>query len=808
MNTRYICIHGHFYQPPRENPWLNEIELQESAHPYHDWNERITEECYSRNAASRILGPKGEIADLLNNYARISFNFGPTLLSWMERKAPETYAGILQADQESMKRFSGHGAALAQVYNHIIMPLANARDKQTQVLWGIYDFQKRFNRKPEGMWLAETAVDTPTLEVLAANGIAFTILSPYQARGFRRIGERQWFDATGAHIDPRQPYRCNLPSGNSIVLFFYDGPASQGVAFERLLNSGEGFANRLAGNFTPYTSEPQLMHIATDGESYGHHHRFGEMALTYALHHIEREKLARLTIYGEYLAMFPPVYEAQIIENSSWSCAHGVERWRSDCGCHTGGKEGWNQRWRAPLREAYDWLRDQLIPLYEREMSALGITDPWLVRDAYISVIMDRSEANVQAFIKHHTSGNLSKTEQTKFLQLLEMQYHTLLMYTSCGWFFDEVTGIETVQDLLYAARALQLAESISGQQLEVDFLQILQKAKSNIPEEADAAQTYRLKVKPMMIDLLRVGAHFGITSLFTDDPEELKLQSFKPTLEKYELRTAGKQKMAIGHATIKSLVTWEELTVTFGMLHLGDHQLFGGVREFISEEAYEALSVELTTAFDRGNINEVIMLLDKHFESHNYSFWHLFKDDQRKILDEVLARAMHNVENSFQQIYENNYPLMAAMKTLSIKLPRPLHLTLSYITNLKLQRELAAKKPSILKLNRILDEVNRMDVKLITKMHNYEATRLIDRLMLQLSEKPDSITQMNLLTELLPLLARLKLKPDIWHAQNLAFRLKQSTYNQRNAARANWPEAEVWCKKFEQLYESLQLKI
>lgn len=792
MNTRYICIHGHFYQPPRENPWLNEIELQESAHPYHDWNERITEECYSRNAASRILGPKGEIADLLNNYARISFNFGPTLLSWMERKAPETYASILQADQESMKRFSGHGAALAQVYNHIIMPLANACDKQTQVLWGIYDFEKRFNRKPEGMWLAETAVDTPTLEVLAANGIAFTILSPYQARGFRRIGERQWFDAAGANIDPRQPYRCNLPSGNSIVLFFYDGPASQGVAFERLLNSGEGFANRLAGNFTPYTSEPQLMHIATDGESYGHHHRFGEMALTYALHHIEREKLAWLTIYGEYLAMFPPVYEAQIIENSSWSCAHGVERWRSDCGCHTGGKEGWNQRWRAPIREAYDWLRDQLIPLYEREMSALGITDPWLVRDAYISVIMDRSEENVQAFIKHHTSGNLTKTEQTKFLQLLEMQYHTLLMYTSCGWFFDEVTGIETVQDLLYAARALQLAESISGQQLEKDFLQILQKAKSNIPEEADAAQTYRLKVKPMMIDLLRVGAHFGITSLFTDDPEELKLQSFKPTLEKYELRTAGKQKMAIGHATIKSLVTWEELTVTFGMLHLGDHQLFGGVREFVSEEAYEALSLELTTAFDRGNINEVIMLLDKHFESHNYSFWHLFKDDQRKILDEVLARAMQNVENSFQQIYENNYPLMAAMKTLSIKL----------------QRELAAKKPSILKLNRILDEVNRMDVKLITKMHNYEATRLIDRLMLQLSDKPDSITQMNLITELLPLLARLKLKPDIWHAQNLAFRLKQSTYNQRNAARANWPEAEVWCKKFEQLYESLQLKI
>ncbi|HEY2321618.1 MAG TPA: glycoside hydrolase, partial [Thermoanaerobaculia bacterium] len=325
-DARFIAVHGHFYQPPRENPWLEAVETQDTAHPYHDWNERITFECYAPNASARILDDSDRILRIVNNYATMSFNFGPTLLSWLEVHAPETYAAIIDADRASRARFSGHGSAIAQAYNHIIMPLANARDRRTQVQWGIRDFEHRFGRKPEGMWLPETAVDTDTLEVLAAAGIRFTILEPGQARE--------------AGIDPTMAYRCNLPSGRSIAIFFYDGPISRAVAFENLLARGEFLANRLAGAFDPSRTHDQLVNIATDGETYGHHHRYGDMALAYALHYIEERELATLTNYGEYLEKHPPVHEVEIRENTAWSCAHGVERWRSDCGCSTGGQAG------------------------------------------------------------------------------------------------------------------------------------------------------------------------------------------------------------------------------------------------------------------------------------------------------------------------------------------------------------------------------------------------------------------------------------------------------------------------------------
>ncbi|HKG22327.1 MAG TPA: DUF3536 domain-containing protein, partial [Blastocatellia bacterium] len=365
--SRHICIHGHFYQPPRENPWLEEVELQDSSFPYHDWNQRITAECYAPNAASRILDKSGRLTDIVNNYSKISFNFGPTLLSWMERHAPAVHRTILDADGESRESFSGHGSALAQVYNHVIMPLASPRDKRTQVVWGIRDFEYRFGRKPEGMWLAETAVDIETLETLAQNGIRFTILAPRQAARVRSPGKR-WRDVSGGRVDPKQPYRYNLPSGKSIDLFFYDGPISQDVAFNNLLASGERFAGRLLRAFTGTHGQNQLVHIATDGETYGHHHRHGDMALAYCIRHIESNNLAKVTVYGEYLEKFPPAQEVEILENTSWSCAHGVERWRQNCGCSTG-REGWTQAWRSPLRQALDWLRDGLEAVYERELS-------------------------------------------------------------------------------------------------------------------------------------------------------------------------------------------------------------------------------------------------------------------------------------------------------------------------------------------------------------------------------------------------------------------------------------------------------
>ncbi|MCU1348292.1 MAG: glycoside hydrolase family 57, partial [Acidobacteria bacterium] len=513
--ARLISIHGHFYQPPRENPWLEAVETQDSAHPWHDWNERITAECYGPNAAARILDERDSIRRIVNNYSSISFNFGATLLSWLAGKSPATYAAILEADRLSQERFSGHGSAIAQAYNHMIMPLANARDQRTQVRWGVRDFEWRFGRKPEGMWLPETAVDTASLEALAAEGIAFTILEPQQALRVRGIGETEWTSAVGG-IDPTRLYRCNLPSGRSIDIFFYDGPISRAVAFEQLLARGENLAHRLAGAFSGSRSHAQLVNIATDGETYGHHHNNGDMALAYALHYIEESRIARLTNYGEYREQHPAECEVEIVEETAWSCAHGLERWRSDCGCNTGAGAGWNQRWREPLRHALDWLRDEAAAIFEHQGSNV-LRDPWKARDEYIDVVLDRSDANVDAFLARHARDGFAN----QALELLEMQRNAMLMYTSCGWFFNDVSGIETVQVLQYAARVVQLAEKVSGQSIEPGLLQRLEPANSNLPQHGTARQIYEREVLPMRLDLARIAAHYAVASLFDTFDDE-----------------------------------------------------------------------------------------------------------------------------------------------------------------------------------------------------------------------------------------------------------------------------------------------
>ena len=446
--NKYVCIHGHFYQPPRENAWLETVEQQESARPFHDWNARINFECYAPNAAARILDEQGWITKIRNNYNRISFNFGPTLLTWLEENDPEAYALLIKADRRSAERFGGHGSAMAQVHSHLILPLCNYRDKVTQVIWGIRDFEHRFGRSPEGIWLAETAVDTETLEVLASHGIRYTVLAPRQAKGVRSLipsardevqssempasplpaegqsaktdttsnselqtpnsssSNAPWTPVSAESLDTRRAYSCLLPSGRRIALFFYHGGVAQEVAFNGLLNSGRGFAQRITG-ILDNSAEPQLAHIATDGESYGHHHRFGEMALADALNYIEDSGSATLTNYGQFLEMHPPTWEAQIHENSSWSCVHGVERWRSDCGCNTGGRPNWHQRWRKPLRDTLDWLRDRLAPLFELE-GARYLRDPWAARNDYIGVMLDRSDESVALFLKKHARRELS----------------------------------------------------------------------------------------------------------------------------------------------------------------------------------------------------------------------------------------------------------------------------------------------------------------------------------------------------------------------------------------------------------------
>jgi alpha-amylase/alpha-mannosidase (GH57 family) len=640
-SNRYLLVHGHFYQPPRENPWLETIELQDSAAPFHDWNERITAECYAPNGASRITNTQSQIVRIVNNYARMSFNFGPTLLSWLEDFAPRAYRMIQDADRVSAERYSNHGSALAQVYNHLIMPLASERDARTQIRWGIADFEHRFGRKPEGMWLSETAVSRKTLDLLAQERIKFTILAPNQAARIRKLPNAQplaqaaqpraqeaqpgaqeaqsgaqanpaastnesllgtgfspsitapdkagalapegistWQPTPNASVDPTQPYLVNLDEGRSIAVFFYDGPASRAIAFEHLLNDGETFAKRLLSGFQPNNPNPQLAHVATDGESYGHHHRHGEMALSFAMHYIEENNLATLTNYAEFLEKFPPTWEAEVVDDSSWSCSHGVERWRSDCGCN-GGKPGWNQRWRGPLRDALDLLRDRTAPLAEAVAANL-FKDLWAARDAYIHVILDRSADNVDRFFAAHATHTLTPAERVTAFELLELQRHTQLMYTSCGWFFDDISGLETVQIIAYAGRVLQLAQKLFGEAaapLETDFLTLLAQAKSNDPTAIDGAEVYRRQVLPTRLDLESVGAHYAISSMFRAYPDAGQIFCFDVRRHAYEVLSSGRGRFAVGQASLKSRITEETEDICFAVLHLGDQNLSAAVK-------------------------------------------------------------------------------------------------------------------------------------------------------------------------------------------------------------------------------------
>lgn len=477
---RYICIHGHFYQPSREDPWSGEVPREESASPHHDWNERITAECYGPMTVARIVNEAENSVRVANNFARMSFDVGPTLLSWLENHAPRVYQSILNADRNSRKRFSNHGSAIAQAYNHIILPLANLRDKWTQLYWASRDFEFRFGRQSEGIWLPETAVDLETLDMAAKLGFKFTILSPHQASRVRTKKAGRWKDVSDARIDPTMAYEIALPSGRPFSLFFFDGPVSRAVAFENMLADGETFIKRLLVPFSARCTWPPLVNIASDGETYGHHHKFGEMALAYVLEKIDWRGLATLTNYGEYLERRPPTHVVEIVENTSWSCAHGVERWRGDCGCHIGGKQDWNQLWRKPLRETLDWLRDELIGPYESRMSAL-VKDPWDARNEYISLILDPSPENSNRFLAEHAGRTLSEAEKQIVPNLLKMQKHLMFMFTSCGWFFDDPTGLETALVLRHAARALELARIALGKNLEEGFLGRLSRMKSNV---------------------------------------------------------------------------------------------------------------------------------------------------------------------------------------------------------------------------------------------------------------------------------------------------------------------------------------
>lgn len=768
---RFICIHGHFYQPPRENPWLEEVEVQDSAYPFHDWNERVTAECYAANGASRILDGAGNIERIVNNYARISFNFGPTLLAWLERHAPDVYDAVLTADRESRDRFGGHGSALAQGYNHIILPLANRRDKRTQVLWGIADFTRRFGREPEGMWLPETAVDVETLEVLAEAGIRFTVLAPHQAARVRRVGGRSWQDVSGGRIDPTTAYAARLPSGRSISVMFYDGPVARAVAFEQLLRSGEDFANRLVGTFFDGRPWTQLVHIATDGETYGHHHRFGDMALAYALELIETRKLARLTNYGEFLERFPPAHEVEIQPATSWSCAHGVERWRSDCGCNTGGHPGWSQAWRGPLRDALDWLRDTLAPLYQARTATL-LREPWAARDDYIAVVLDR-EAGLPDFLARHTSRTLAPAERVEVLKLLEMQRHLMLMYTSCGWFFDELSGIETVQVLQYACRALQLAEELAPAGLEPRFLALLEKAPSNRSELGNGKAVYERLVRPAMVDLKQVGAHAAVSSMFDSLAARSRVHCYDIEREEARSHEAGRLRLAVGRLGVSSRITLERTDLAFAVLHFGDHNLSCGVREY-ERNACSALAREAGEAFASADIPAVIRVLDRHFSALTYSLKSLFRDEQRRVLDIILAATLTEAEAEYAQLFDNHAALMHFLIGLGAPLPKAFQTAAELILNTRLRRAFSSDALDLERIKALLAQADEFHVPLDTPGLAYALQGSLERLAERLTDRPDDSDALRQLVGATGLARTMPFDVDLWRVQNRYYALRQ----------------------------------
>jgi alpha-amylase/alpha-mannosidase (GH57 family) len=666
---RYLCIHGHFYQPPRDNPWLEAVEVQDSAAPYHDWNERITRECYAPNARARIVDGQGKIINLLNNYAWISYNFGPTLLAWLAEAAPGVLAGIVEGDRVSLERRHGHGNALAQVYNHIIMPLASQADKRTQVSWGIADFRFRFGRDPEGMWLAETAADVASLECLAEAGIRFTILAPHQARRWRRIGDTEWLEGPG-EIDPTRAYLCRLPSGKSIDLFFYDGSISRAVAFEKLLDSGEKFLARLLQGFDASRKHPQIVHIATDGESYGHHHHYGDMALAFVLDRLSKDSSIRLTNYGEFLELHPPEWEVEIRDNTSWSCMHGVERWRSNCGCNMG--RGWQQEWRGPLRQAMDHLKSRL----DRTFSTRGrecFPDPWAAHAGYINVILDRSSESVRAFLASFAHPDLDDLLIRNALWLLEMQRNALLMFASCGWFFDEISGLETTQCLRYAGRAIQLARHFQLD-FEQEFVEMLEKAPSNLPEFKNGRGVWEQLIRPAGIELDRVLAHYAIGLIYREPKEHDSVYCYDLRTLDQEVQSRGNTHLAMGRLHVRSRLTWNQAETSVLVIHYGGLDFHAVLRRAPALQEYDAFKLKLFNTYQTESMADVSALATTECPGVIYRLGDLFVEERRRIIGIVLQDRFADYQQSFDRLADADedviyllgrlrYPITKAMR-------------------------------------------------------------------------------------------------------------------------------------------------
>jgi len=597
----------------------------------------------------------------------------------MENFSPLSYERIIKADIESVQEHNGHGNAMAQVYNHMIMPLANERDKQTQVKWGKKDFEYRFGREPEGMWLAETAVDDDTLRVLVENGIKFTILSPYQAQKIKKEGEDNWQDVSWGNIDPARSYRYYIKSapGKYIDLFFYDGAISKSVAFDELLRDGNKFKSRLEDGISTLRNYPQLVNIATDGESYGHHTKFGDMALSYAMKLKVKDAGFIITNYAEYLEKYASNWEVDLKPVSSWSCFHGVGRWCDDCGCSTGGHPGWNQKWRKPLREALDFLREETIAIFKKNGKKYFL-NPELARNNYINVILDRSESSVKSFQEEFLMPDLTDEDKVKAMELLEIQRHAMLMYTSCGWFFSEISGIETVQIMKYAARVMQLAKDFVKKDLESRFLEILDEAQSNLPEYGTGKDVYERFVKPSVVTPKQIVSLWAISSLYDDINDEEDVYCYRIKKLSYKRVIKGNSQLVIGNIEVKSKVTLEKSNLVFALLQFSGGDFHCAIKEHY--EGFLETRKELVRTYLVSPLTEIIRKIDSNFGTEYFTLKDIFIEERRKILQTMLRGKLQNFANTYETMYNEGKGSIYQMQSLGLDIPKEFRISAQYV--------------------------------------------------------------------------------------------------------------------------------
>jgi alpha-amylase/alpha-mannosidase (GH57 family) len=750
------------------------LEVQDTADPFHDWNQRITAECYAPNTAARILDSSGSITKIVNNYERMSFNFGPTLLNWLQEKAPRVFEAVLEADRVSQKQ-RGQGNALAQVYNHIIMPLAPLRDKLTQIRWGIKDFQNRFNRSPVGMWLAETAVDTQTLQCLAQEGIAFTILAPRQAAEVRPGPDQPWQDVSGEKVETRRAYKVNLAQGRQITVFFYDGKISRSIAFEGLLKDGAKFSNRLKEAFDQEPGEAQLVHVATDGESYGHHHRFGEMALAYALESLDADPELELTNYAAFLKQHPPAWEARIVENSSWSCVHGVERWRSDCGCALDPGRGWNQKWRKPLRQAFDDLNQELATIFESRGGEL-FKDPWAARDDYVEMIPDPEPSRWQSYLERHQLSPLDPRQRIDAARLLECQRWLLFAFTSCAWFFDDISGLETVQNMRFAARALQLGGELGARELEDKLLANLEQARSNVQIQGTGADIWARQVAPAQVGLRRVVAHAAIKGVMGRDPLPEELYCYRLRTLNHQHRQNLGMHLSWGEVEAEHLRIGDPHLIAFAALHAGGHDFIAYVAQGRPGEDLSRMSQEVEQPLRLMEKNSLLKIIEHRIGGQSYALGDLFLEGRRSLALNMLAQAVENSRSAVRALYEANRDTLLFLRSINVPIPEGFSTLASVILTDDLIREINQADPEALsqRLGGLATQVRALGLSLDSPQLRRTLEKSLKQELESLSQDPHQKGSAAKANQILNLAEALAIELNLWEVQNIYFGLLQ----------------------------------